>query len=91
MLIRYQPESKPLPSAPYPVSAILPRALASRRHNRGFEGLACNRRAARRGSGPLLCWAFLQSPMARESYLYRVVELDLSQPLAARVTGMFVA
>jgi len=83
--IRYTPVSKPLPDAPYSVSNILSDALTSRRKNRGFEGLACSH-----GEAQLLCWIFLQSPMLQSSYVHRVVELDMTDPLAASVSAEYV-
>lgn len=89
-LVRYTPKSKPLPGAPYPVQPILPEALAQRRVNRGFECLALS-------ADGRTAYAILQSsigdandPRYAQSRLHRVIELDVSDPLAARVTGMFL-
>lgn len=90
VLMRYTPKSKPLPGAGYPVQAILPDALVQRRVNRGFECLALS-------SDGRTAYAILQSPLGDEEdarfakcRLHRVVELDMSDPLNARVTGMFL-
>lgn len=90
VLMRYTPKSKLVPGAGYPIKAILPDALVHRRVNRGFECLALS-------ADGRTAYAILQSPLGNpddsrfaESRLHRVVELDVSDPLAARVTGMFL-
>jgi hypothetical protein len=90
VLVRYTPQSKPLPGANYPVKPILPDALIQRRVNRGFECLALS-------ADGRTAYAILQSPLGdadKKRYadcrLHRVIELDVSDPLTARVTGMFL-
>jgi len=90
VLVRYTPKSKPLPGAGYPVKPILPDALIHRRVNRGFECLALS------GDGHT-AYAILQSSIGEvddarytESRLHRVIELDVTNPLDAHVTGMFL-
>lgn len=90
VLMRYTPKSKPLAGAGYPVRPILPDALIHRRVNRGFECLALS-------SDGRTAYAILQSPLgdaedARYAgcRLHRVIELDVTDPLHARVTGMFL-
>lgn len=90
VLMRYTPKSKPLPGANYPVKPILPDVVTQRRVNRGFECLALS-------ADGRTAYAILQSsigdandPRYAESRLHRVIELDVSDPLVARVTGMFL-
>lgn len=82
--MRYTPQSKPLASAPYAVSNILNDAFTNRRKNRGFEAVACSE------GSTVLCWVFLQSPMSTSSYVHRVLELDMTDPLAASVSAEYV-
>ncbi len=90
VLVRYTPKSKPLAGAHYPVQTILPDILRERRPNRGFENLALSRDGK-------TAYAILQSPMGddkdpryADSRIIRAVELDLGNPIKARVTGMFL-
>lgn len=90
VLMRYTPVSKPLPAATYPVRAILPDEFTRRRVNHGFENLAVS------GDGRL-AYAILQGPMGNEkdkryqaSRVVRVLKLDISDPLAARVAGEYL-
>lgn len=89
VLMRYTPEGVRL-AARYPVRDILPRVLALRRNNRGLENLALS------GDGRT-AWALLQSaigstrdPAYDGSLVARAVRLDVSDPLRARVTGMYL-
>lgn len=85
----YMPKGVGIP-APYPVRDILPQVLALRRENRGLENLALS------GDGKT-AWAVLQSPIGStkdpayaESLVTRAVRLDVSDPLNARVTGLYL-
>lgn len=88
VLMRYVPENKPLPGAAYPVKAILPPVLSHRRTNRGFEALAL-------APDGQTAYVLLQSPLGAEkkfesARVSRVLRLDISDPLNARVTGHFL-
>lgn len=90
VLVRYVPEGLRLEGAPYPVQEILPRVLLERRKNRGFENLALSKDGKS-------AWAVLQSPLGStkddglsNSLVARAVRFDLSDPLKARVTGMYL-
>jgi alkaline phosphatase len=91
VLMRYTPVSKPLPGATYPVKAILPEIFAHRRDNKGFENLALSRDGK-------FAYALLQAPMGdsakhryESSRVIRVVKLDVSNPLQAKVVGEYLA
>ncbi len=91
VLVRYTPASKPLPQATYPVKPILPDIFTQRRVNKGFENLALSRDGH-------FAYAILQSPMGdahdkhfAKSRVIRVLKLDVSQPLEARVAGEYLA
>jgi alkaline phosphatase len=91
ILMRYTPTSKPLPNATYPVKAILPEIFAQRRDNKGFENLALS-------ADGKFAYALLQAPMGSvkdpryaDSRVIRVVKLDLSDPLNAKVVGEYLA
>jgi alkaline phosphatase len=91
VLMRYTPKSKPLPDATYPMEAILPEEFAERRDNKGFENLALS------GDGKF-AYALLQSPMGdakdaryENSRVIRVVKLDVSDPLKAKVVAEYLA
>jgi alkaline phosphatase len=90
VLMRYTPESKPLPGATYPVKAILPAALAQRRDNKGFESVALSKDGKR-------AYAILQASMGdakdkryKDNRWLRVVKLDLTKPLEAKVAGEYL-
>jgi len=90
VLMRYTPTSKPLIGAHYPVQPILPDIFCDRRVNRGFEGVALS------SDGKTL-YAILQSPMGdsqnplyANSRIIRILEMDFTNPLHAKVTGMFL-
>ncbi|GAB5602347.1 esterase-like activity of phytase family protein [Thermus sp. FJN-A] len=89
ILMRYTPQGVRL-NASYPVRDILPPILRQRRNNRGLENLALSgdRKTA---------WILLQSPIGSTkdpafdgSLVARAVRLDVSDPLRARVTGMYL-
>jgi hypothetical protein len=91
ILKRYTPQGKTLSGAAFPVADILPAILAQRRSNRGFESIAVspdNRTA----------YTMTQSPLGptgagtptRNSRIVRVLRLDITDPLNARVTGQFL-
>jgi alkaline phosphatase len=86
---RYVPTGVSLPQAGYPVKAILPPIFASRRGNKGFEGLALSADGKK-------AYAVLQAPMGDEStygasLVNRIVELDdVAHPDTASVTGHYV-
>ena len=89
VLMRYTPRGKRLNGAGYAVRDILPAVFENRRANRGFENLAVS------GDGRT-AWAIMQSPMGAtsdkafdESRIARAVRLDISNPLNAKVTGMY--
>lgn len=77
-------------ATPYPYRAILPKVLGLRRENRGLENLALS------GDGRT-AWIVLQSPIGptsdpnyEGSLVARAVRLDVSNPLEARVTGLYL-
>lgn len=85
----YGPEGVQV-SPPYPYKAILPKVLGLRRENRGLENLAVS------GDGRT-AWAILQSPIGstkdpayESSLVARAVRLDVSNPLDAKVTGLYL-
>ena len=80
--MRYVPSDK-FAKTDYPLRANLPKILSKRRINKGFESLAI--------SPTGIAWAILQAPLGddKNSRIVRVLRFDLSQPLAAKVTGMF--
>jgi alkaline phosphatase len=89
VLMRYTPKGVRL-QASYPVRDILPAILRMRRNNRGLENLALS------GDGKT-AWILLQSPVGPtsdpafdRSLVARAVRLDVSDPLRARVTGMYL-
>ncbi len=89
ILMRYTPEGI-RPKASYPVRDILPAILRDRRNNRGLENLALS------GDGRT-AWIVLQSPIGSTrdpafdaSLVARAVRLDVSDPLRAQVTGMYL-
>merc|ERR1740121_3056944 len=91
---RYIPEDQSLPDSTYPVSSILPSIYSNRRKNRGLEALACNQKYVGGKEEEIdgyKCWAFLQSPIAQDSYVHRVIELDFSNGVdLATVTAEYV-
>ncbi len=58
--VRYTPASEVLPAATYPIAPILPAIYASRRLNKGFEGLAVT-------PDGHTAYAILQTPMGDDS------------------------
>ncbi|NOT15032.1 MAG: esterase-like activity of phytase family protein [Methylotenera sp.] len=89
VLMRYVPEGKKYAEAGYPIKAILPAIFKQRRSNRGFESLALTPDAK-------TVYAILQSPMGdtkdklyENSRLVRIARLDITNPLEAKVTGVF--
>lgn len=90
VLMRYVPMGKSLSDATYPVKAIFPSSLAQRRTNRGFEAMALS-------PDGKTAYVMLQSPLGdegdpqlKQARVSRVLRLDLSDPLNARVTGHFL-
>lgn len=88
ILMRYVAVNKSLPGATYPVQAILPSVLSQRRTNRGFEALALS-------PDGKTAYVMLQSPLGDEkefesARVSRVIRLDLSDPLNARVAAHFL-
>jgi hypothetical protein len=90
VLVRYTPQTKPLPGATYPVRPILPGVLAQRRTNRCFEALALS-------PDGCTAWVMLQSPLGNATdpelgaaRVVRALRLDVTDPLNARVTGEFL-
>jgi alkaline phosphatase len=92
VLKRYTPTGKLLPGAAYEVSDTLPGVLAQRRANRGIECIAIS------GDGKT-AYTMTQSPLGptspasaptRNSRVLRLLRLDVSEPLDAKVTGQFV-
>lgn len=90
VLVRYMPEGKPLAGAAYPVRPLLPAVFAHRRPNRGFENVALSRDGK-------TAYVTLENPMGppddsafAESRLVRTLRLDVSDPLAARVTAEYL-
>jgi hypothetical protein len=91
VLMRYTPQSKPLPDATYPVKAILPDIFTQRRSNKGFENLALS-------ADGKFAYALLQAPMGSvkepryaASRVIRMVKLDMTNPLDAKVVGEYLA
>lgn len=89
VMMRYTPQGKRLSKAGYPVRDILPQIFVNRRNNRGFENLAVSKDGK-------TAWTIVQSPMGAtadkafdESKIARAVRLDISDPLNAKVTGMY--
>lgn len=90
VLVRYVPVGKNYAGANYPVKAILPAIYKERRSNRGFENISVT-------PDGKIAYVTLQSPMGdaknkdyAKSRLVRVLRLDITQPMDAKVTGMFV-
>jgi alkaline phosphatase len=90
VLVRYVPMGKAYPGVNYPVKAILPAIYKERRSNRGFENVSVT-------PDGKTAYVTLQSPMGNakdkdyeNSRLIRVLRLDITQPIDAKVTGMFV-
>ena len=90
VLVRYVPEGIELPGAGYKVKAILPAIFKQRRANRGIENLAVS-------PDGKTAWAILQSPLGdpkdkryANTRVVRAIRLDISDPLDAKVTGMFL-
>ncbi len=90
VLVRYVPEGVELPGAGYPVKPILPAIFKQRRANRGIENLAMS-------PDGKTAWAILQSPLGdpkdkryANTRVVRAVRMDIGDPLAAKVTGMFL-
>lgn len=91
VLMRYTPRPPGHAGSSYPVMPILPEIFRHRRQNRGFENVALSRDGR-------TAYAILQSPLGDEqdaryqnSRWLRVLKLDFTVPLAARVTGEFLA
>lgn len=89
ILMRYTPQGTRL-SASYPVRDTLPAILRQRRNNRGLENLALS------ADGKTV-WIILQSPIGPtsnaefdQSLVARALRLDVSNPMQARVTGMYL-
>nr|WP_279232335.1 esterase-like activity of phytase family protein [Thermus albus] len=89
ILMRYVPQGLRL-NASYPVRDILPSILRQRRNNRGLENLALS-------ADGKTAWIILQSPIGPtsdpafdRSLVARAVRLDVSDPLRARVTGLYL-
>lgn len=89
VLVRYVPEGKKYATTGYLIKPILPAIFKQRRSNRGFENLALT------PDGKTV-YATLQSPMGdakdkayEKSRLVRILRMDISNPLEAKVTGMF--
>ncbi|RDI95181.1 esterase-like activity of phytase family protein [Meiothermus sp. QL-1] len=89
IVMRYVPQGVRL-NASYPVRDSLPAILRQRRNNRGLENLALS------GDGKT-AWIILQSPIGPtsnpafdQSLVARAVRLDVSNPVQARVTGMYL-
>jgi len=87
--MRYLPQGLRLETS-YPSRDILPSILRQRRNNRGLENLALS------GDGRT-AWVILQSPIGRtsdpafdQSLVARAVRLDVSNPMQAQVTGMYL-
>jgi alkaline phosphatase len=87
--VRYVPQGLGL-KASYPVQEVLPPILRLRRNNRGLENLALS-------ADGKTAWVVLQSPIGptsdpgfAESLVARAVRLDVSDPMRARVTGMYL-
>jgi hypothetical protein len=91
VLWRLIPKGHALPGAPYSVRAILPAAVRERRKNRGFENLALS--ADGRTAYLALQSTALEDkhPQLKTSRIIRMVEVDVSDVAAPRVTGHFLA
>lgn len=90
VLVRYVPAGKNYTGVNYPIKAILPAIYKERRANRGFENISVT-------PDGKTAYVTLQSPMGNakdknyeKSRLIRVLRLDVSQPMDAKVTGLFV-
>lgn len=89
VLVRYVPQGKHYETTAYPIKPILPAVLKQRRSNRGFENLALT-------ADGKTAYAILQSPMGdaknkayENSRLVRILRLDVSNSVDAKVNGMF--
>ncbi|GLV48475.1 hypothetical protein TJA_16280 [Thermus sp. LT1-2-5] len=89
VLVRYTPRGV-RPAASYAVQDILPSILRQRRANRGLENLALSQDGT-------TAWLILQSPIGPtadpafdRSLVARAVRLDVSEPLRAKVTGLYL-
>jgi hypothetical protein len=91
ILKRYTPVGKALAGASYPVSQILPGVIGSnRRNNRGFESVAVSadgRTAYVVTQSPL---GSTKDPKFTDTRVLRVLRLNVSKPMQAKVTGQFV-
>jgi Esterase-like activity of phytase len=90
VLMRYTPANKKLEGATYPVKNILPAVLSNRRGNRGFENLALSKDGK-------TAFVIMQSSMGstkdaqlEASRVVRAIKMDVSDPLNAKVTGMYL-
>ncbi len=83
---RYTPSSETLPSASYPIKAILPAVFTNRRDNKGFEGLALS-------PDGHTAFVVLQTPMGStkdahyaDSLVNRILRIDhVDDPASAEV------
>jgi len=89
VLVRYVPMGKSYEGVNYPIKPILPAIFKQRRSNRGLENLALT-------PDGKTAYTVLQSPMGdakNKAYantrVVRILRLDVTDPLNAKVTGMF--
>ena len=90
VLKRYVPPSRAAASTDYPVAGAVPESFARRRSNRGFESVAVSPDGRH-------AWTLLESPLGArteprfgDSRTIRILEWDVSRPLAARAVAMFL-
>ncbi|MGZ6096389.1 MAG: esterase-like activity of phytase family protein [Polyangiales bacterium] len=88
--VRYTPKGVKIPKAGYTVKDTLPAVFANRRSNKGFEGLAISKDGK-------TAYLVLQSPMGSDtdakyalSLVNRILKLDISDPLDAKVVGQYL-
>eukprot|EP01026_Neomeris_dumetosa_P082885 TRINITY_DN9542_c0_g1_i3.p2 TRINITY_DN9542_c0_g1~~TRINITY_DN9542_c0_g1_i3.p2 ORF type:complete len:359 (+),score=75.54 TRINITY_DN9542_c0_g1_i3:739-1815(+) len=91
IVMRYTPQGVTLDGATYPVKDTLPKIYTERRNGRGFESIAVSPEGS-------TAFVFVQSPMGsnevdspyRNSFVIRVLELDISDPLDIQVVGEYL-
>ena len=90
---RYIPETMGVPGALYAVESSLPEVLKRRSKNRGFEAIAISpdrKTAFTATQSPLEVGCAGGTGTCRNNRILRILELDVSNPLAVAVTGQYL-